>query len=59
MIDLPKPSSLNRGLGFCFAPAAGRTQEGAEELGNAKGETGSDFEPVVHRSVLMLAEVKS
>jgi len=59
MTDLPKPSSLNRGLGFCFAPAAGRTQEGAEELGSAKGETGSDFESVVHRSVFMLAEVKS
>jgi hypothetical protein len=59
MTDLPKPSSLNRGLGFCFAPAAGRTQEGAEELCSAKGETGSDFEPVVPRSVSMLAEVKS
>jgi hypothetical protein len=59
MTDLPKPSSLNPGLGFCFAPAAGRTKEGAEELGSAKGETGSDFEPVVHRSVFMLAEVKS
>jgi len=59
MTDLPKPSSLNRGLGFCFAPAAGRTQEGVEELGSAKGETGSDFESVAHRSVFMLAEVKS
>ena len=59
MTDLAKPSSPNRGLGFCFVPAAGRTHEGAEKLGNAKEETGSDFEPVVRRSVVMLAKVTS
>jgi len=41
MTDLPKPSSLNPGLGFCFAPAAGRTQEGAEELAVPKGRAGA------------------